>query len=187
MINRFYDVRHKGAYTDKWVTVFANTTQVSGIDYRNLYMACGYAIEDYSSEYTTILYQLAPDSGQIDFQVEALEGYTVMASYDAHILYSYAGFDFIGQESGWSNTQTVTIPGGSASITSNPTATPYSPVTSAPTSTPASTAALEQDNPLSGNQQLTYSALVAAIIVLAVAVISLLIYVRKIKSRLPKQ
>lgn len=186
MINRFFDVRYKGAYTDKWTTMFANTTQTSGMNYRNPYMTYGYAIEDYSAEYTTILYQVAPDSGQIDFQVEALEGYTYMAGYDAHLFYSYASFTFIGQESGWSDIQTVTIPGTSVSTSYSPTVATNSPTPTTPTSTPVTTAAVNSDNSSSDDQPLTYTFLVAAVVVLSIAVVSLLIYVQKSKNRLPK-
>jgi hypothetical protein len=118
---------------------------------------------------------LDPKTTKISFQVEALIGY-----YDSNNI-------FVGQSSGWSNTQTITIPCDSISISASPTATANPPVITAPTSTPASTVALTHDNSLLSDQQLTYSVLIATVVVLAIAVIALLIYVRKIKNRLPKQ
>ncbi len=134
-INRFYDVRYKGSYSQTWTTMFANQTQVAGIGATNPYMTYGYAVQDYSAQYTTILYHLTqqvPTNGQMDFQVEALEGYTLETSYDAHIMFTYVGFTFFGLESGWSNTQTVTIGETSASTSPNPTPT----LTQNPTPTP---------------------------------------------------
>jgi hypothetical protein len=186
VINRFYDVRYKGAYTDKWSTMFANTTQVSGIDYANPYTKYGYAIQDYSAQYTTISYQVAPTSGQIDFQVEALEGYTYLASYDGHLFYSYANFAFCGQESGWSNTQTVTI-GATISSSPNPTPTQLPPTSTPYAEPPTNSNPCLTNNPTSlsanGNQlQLpdsiplaTFTAVVIALIAIIPALTILLL------------
>jgi hypothetical protein len=76
-----------------------------------------------------------PANGQIDIQVEALEGYTSETSYDAHIMFVYAGFTFYGQESGWSNTQTVSIGETSASASPSPAPTLNPTSTSTPTLT----------------------------------------------------
>jgi hypothetical protein len=145
MINRFYDVRYKGSYTETWTTLFANQTQVAGIGAPNPYTKYGYAVQDYSSQYTTVIYQLTgqvPTYGQMDFQVEALEGYTYESYYDAHFYYVYYKFTFYGQESGWSNTETVQIGMNSTTDTQNspsfnPTATPN--VTATPTTEPTET------------------------------------------------
>ena len=138
VIDRFYDVRYKGSFTETWNTMFANQTQVAGIGAANPYMEYGYAIQDYSAQYTTIIYRLTSQvsaNGQIDFQVEALEGYTSETSYDAHIMFVYAGFTFYGQESGWSNTKTVSI--GETIASALPT--PLSTITAATAPTPAQT------------------------------------------------
>jgi hypothetical protein len=97
-----------------------------------------YAIEDVpvasGSQYTLLLYSVrhysnAPDAyvlgdietqfpagAQVDFQVEAMIGYC------HRILQGdVAPWYFTGEESGWSNTQTITIP---ASVSPSPTSTP---------------------------------------------------------------
>jgi hypothetical protein len=128
MINHFFDVRYKGSFTDTWTTMFANQTLVSTYDSPNPYVNYGFAIQNYSGQYTTIIYKLTsqiPTNGQIDFQVEALNGYTNETYHDSDLFTVYLGFTFYGQESGWSNTQTVTI---------NPT-TP-TPTAISPTPTP---------------------------------------------------
>jgi hypothetical protein len=128
-INRFYDVRYKGSYSETWTTMFANQTQVAGIEAPNPYTEFGYAIQDYSSQYTTIIYRLPSEvtNGQMDFQVESLEGYSIETSYDAHFYYVYYGFTFYGQESDWSKTQTISIGETSASTSPNPTPIPSIP------------------------------------------------------------
>lgn len=66
---------------------------------------------------------LDPDATEIGFQVEALVGY-----YNSNNV-------FVGQSSGWSNTQTITVSAGSVSAsTSSPTST-SNPTTPNPTST----------------------------------------------------
>jgi hypothetical protein len=71
--------------------------------------------------------------GQMDIQVEALEGYTTrnVDPARAHILWSVYIYTFYGEESGWSNTQTVAL-GGSVSVSTSPFPT-YNP---SPSQTP---------------------------------------------------
>lgn len=151
MINRFYDVRHKGSYTQNWTTMFGNQTQYVWLGQINPYMEYGYAVQDYSAQYTTIIYTLTwqvPTDGQIDFQVQALEGYTIQTSHDGRIYFATADFAFYGQESGWSNTRTIKIG------ESTPTATPtLQPSEIAPT--PTETITPTTENPTVEPQQLS--------------------------------
>lgn len=193
MINRFYDVRYKGSYTENWTTMFRNQTQLSGIGYANPYMTFGYAVQDYSSQYTAVIYQLTwqiPTNGQMDFQVEALEGYTRETSYDGHIFFAYAGFTFYGQESGWSNTQTIKL-GENEVSTTTPIPTPT--ITSTPNSTLNNPTTTPSPN---GNQQqigesagisipLTTFLLVVVVFVAIIAGLFLVLYRRTRKT--PKQ
>jgi hypothetical protein len=114
---------------------------------------------------------LYPDD-KVDFQVQAMIGSIHRVYNPNHTsqldMYPYV---FTGETSDWSTTQTITIPDSSTSASPDPT--------------PAST--VTPDYSPSGSQQLTDLALVAAVAVLGVAVVSLLVYVRKIKNRLPKQ
>jgi hypothetical protein len=91
----YYNVRFKGHYAADWNYYPANHT------------AC--YIEASTTDYTTITFTLGssplgdvPVGGQVDFQVQALIGYVNKVSGDL--------YDFAGESSSWSNTQTVTAP-----------------------------------------------------------------------------
>jgi len=71
-----------------------------------------------------------PENGQEDFQVQSQAGYNY-PYYGEHIMPLYNAFASLG-ESGWSNTQTVTI-GGASTSTPNPTATSTQNPTPTPT------------------------------------------------------
>ena len=181
MIDCFYDVRYKGSYKETWTTMFANQTLVSGIEAVNPYSKYGYAIQDYSSQYTTVIYKLSgqvPTNGQMDFQVESLEGYTLETYYDAHIYFTYYGFSFYGQESGWSNTQTVTIGETSVSVSPNPTLSPTSTIkpTLAPTSTSGTT------NTAAETFSVPLNVFIIVVAVLVVIIVFLLFYRRPRKT-----
>ena len=103
-ISFYLNVREKGHYEENWTTIY-------NID--NYFTAPSNTI------YTTLTYSLDPNAppwldnnlpsgGQLDFQVEALIGYIGRNA-------GFASWYFTGQESGWSNTQTVTIPASSNS------------------------------------------------------------------------
>jgi hypothetical protein len=89
----------------------ANWTEVYNAEEMPTQSNSAYTIIDYNSEgeYTFILgttpnsLEVTPN-GQVDFQVEAMIGYTYEESAG---LRSWA---FIGERSGWSSTQTITIP-----------------------------------------------------------------------------
>ena len=116
----YYNLREKGHFANDWITVYTPDS-----DYP----------KQSNSEYTVISYSsrgdngidvggrtLVADSGdQIDFQVEAMIGY-VSRNYNPGATNQLEMFpwEFTGQESGWSNTQTVTIPGN---VTASPSPT----------------------------------------------------------------
>jgi hypothetical protein len=128
-INRFFDVRYKGSYGDTWTTLCAGQTQMAILEgetiHKTTYIQYGYAIQNYTAQYTKITYKLTPYSGQMDFQVQALEGYTAQTYYDAFLYRTYIGFTFYGESSDWSNTQTISFPDGNLTAAGNtdPTAT----------------------------------------------------------------
>ena len=69
-----------------------------------------------------------PAGGQVDFQVQAMIGYLQSTP---SLSLPLGDYEFIGQASGWSSTQTVTIPASSdsssPSLTATPTSTPAVP------------------------------------------------------------
>jgi hypothetical protein len=196
-INRFYDVRYKGSYTNDWTTMFSNQTQGYQVGQPpNPYMKYGYAVEDYSAQTTTIIYHLTwnvPINGSIDFQVESLDGYTEITYADSHIIIGWAGFAFHGQESGWSDTKTITL-GENASSTSNPSSKPSAAIlpstTSLPTSLPNSPTAAPSSNSNQIHADQTTVAfipletffLVAAALVAVIAGLVILLYIKTRKN-----
>jgi hypothetical protein len=117
----------------------------------------------YLSQYFEAYYNISLVNGaEIDIQVEALIGKIVTVGGFPQ------GTEFDGQTSGWSNTQTVTLP---ANVPLSPTPAPSSS-SSTPTLTPASSAS---------NALLLLTVSVALIVIafLLAVIIALLLYVRK--------
>jgi hypothetical protein len=124
-INLFYNVRYKGSFGTQWTLLFGEQVETVG----GSYLQFGYPIQDYSSQYTIIIFHLPNDvrSGQMDIQVQAMEGYTNASVVQSHIFTSLVDYIFYGEQSGWTNTQTITIGQTSATTTPNPTPTPAVP------------------------------------------------------------
>jgi hypothetical protein len=157
-ISFYLNVRVKGHYEENWITI---------------YHADNHYTSESSTDYTTLTYSLDPNAppwlnnnlplgGQLDFQVEALIG-----SIHRDFSQLMAPWVFDGKESGWSNTQTITIPASSNS-TPNPTATPTD---------------TSSDN---GVASLLTSLALVVVAILAIVVISLLLYVRHLKRSVTK-
>jgi hypothetical protein len=134
-INMFYNVRFKGSFGQDWTKMFGVDREV-WYSFDNPVDNYGYMIQSNSSQYTIVEITNSPAQGQMDIQVEALEGYTNRTTIQGHIMMAVVGYIFYGQESGWSNTQTVTI-GNPAPASLNPTAPTTSTLTPAPTPTSA--------------------------------------------------
>jgi len=109
----YYNIRVKGHFSEDW---------------RELYRPSdGYPTQS-DSEYTVISLGAlgenglslssgsiafdVPSGGQMDFQVEAMIGYVSRKYVGDYGLFSYP-YVFTGEESGWSSTQTVTVPDSS--------------------------------------------------------------------------
>jgi len=116
-INLFYNIHVKGHYSTSW-------------NYYQRYNGSsdGNLIQDYSSTYTTVpINQYMPKEGALDIQIEAMVGYEV------GVISSVPGAPgtarvIRGENSGWSNTQTITIgETSSTSPTPSPTPTPSVP------------------------------------------------------------
>jgi len=106
-----------------------------------------------------------PNAETIDFQVEALIGY-----YDSND-------NFVGQTSGWSNTQTITIPASdssSSSSSSSPTSTPGQTTETTPNQTTGSNS---QDTTQTWQSVSVLGATVGVVVVIA----GLLAYFKKRK------
>ena len=103
--NLYYKIRVKGHYEDEWVE--APHLMPSHYRYHNA--------SDYA--YTVILVEISaqnslrnvPSGGEIDVQVEALIGQVIKTKIMIYGEESYS-YKFVGEESGWSSTQTIVIP-----------------------------------------------------------------------------
>jgi len=104
-INMFYNVRYKGTFGQYWTRVYGGERRV--VSYDNPDDNYGYKIQNYGSQNTVVLIK-PPSQGQMDIQVEALQGYTTRKS-EGHIIFNEVWYTFYGEESGWSDTQTLTI------------------------------------------------------------------------------
>ena len=113
----YYNVRFKGHYSEQWRYYPEN---------RNT----GYANASIS-DYTTMSFDLGgsplgtvPAGGQVDFQVQALIGHDNKISWNVFLHPEFYYYEFAGEISDWSNTQTITMPETSTSVSPTPTTTP---------------------------------------------------------------
>lgn len=100
----FYNVRYKGTFGQDWTAVYGGERTEW---YNSVYddtLRYGYKIQEYASQNTVLVITSLPEQGQMDIQVEALQGYTNRTVIDAHITMSVVSYTFYGEESGWSNT-----------------------------------------------------------------------------------
>jgi hypothetical protein len=171
-ISLFYQVRTKGHFSSDWSTVERWIKEAPAYNPRNPYQE-----QDYSSDYTVLKYgslvsQNIPSEGTLDIQVQALIGYvTIHGNPDHPIdLYNFfASFEFTGESSGWSDTQTLTI-GESQSPTPSPATTPTPPPTPSPT-------------PYSGAQVIEQEIIVGVAISAAVIIVGLGLLIYLIKRK----
>jgi len=147
-IKFYYNIRIKGHY-EEWgsVAVIYNYGQMPRQS-NSEYTVISYNSSStgrYSFDLTSVSRTLeVSPNGEVDFQVKALVGYT----YEAVTVPPFHSTFFVGEESDWSETQTITV-GGSASATT-PT-----PLPSQSTSTPNESASPSQNltaTELSGTQ-----------------------------------
>jgi hypothetical protein len=158
-----------------WNTTLMYNVQTKGhfaVNWTVLYSVDNGFFPASSSHYTTVSYtinerpvfgNLQPNS-QVDFQVEAFIGYVSRTI-------GFASWYFTGESSGWSSTQTITIPAVSVS-TSTPSPTSSSNPTTAPTSTPTTTNLT--GNPIS--VPLNTLIVVVAIFLVIIVALSLLLF-----------
>jgi hypothetical protein len=167
----FYDTRIKGHYVENWTNLYLvdNLPSKSSSDYT----VFSYVSEQPNCENTYILGDTMPDfpaGAQVDFQVKAMNGYVhrVFNPNATNQLEMYP-YGFTGEESGWSNTQTVTI-------NANDATTRYA---SSSSSSPTPSTATPVSNPPNSSLLLMTTIAFVTIAFLLVVIILLLFYMRK--------
>ena len=168
-INLLYNVRYKGSFGQEWSLMFGERAEWAGgaVDPYGTY---GFPTQDASAQYTTISYSLPWNmvEGQMDIQVEALVGYTnrTVDQSRAHILWSVYIYTFYGEESGWSNTQTVKLGESGSILTPSPSSSnPTTTLTLTPTITSS------PGNPIS----VPLSTLIAVVAAFSAVIVALLL------------
>jgi hypothetical protein len=114
-ITLYYNVRMKGHYAENWTNLYSvedNHPSQSNSEYTVIFLPLGVNSD-------TALQWLPSSSSQVDFQVEAMIGY-----FSRTVIGQTAPWSFTGEESGWSNTQTLTI--GTRASTTTPNTSPSS-------------------------------------------------------------
>jgi hypothetical protein len=100
-ISLFYYVSYKGHYTEDWDYYPPSTY---GREYSAIF------IRPSTSDYTVVQIR-APSEGEMDFRVQAQIGYyTSTTEFIAVPGAPFTTYTFNGEVSGWSTTQTITIP-----------------------------------------------------------------------------
>jgi hypothetical protein len=179
-VDLLYDIRYKGSFGQDWTRIFGGeVTLYAGTEYP--YAKTGYPVQDYGSEYTTITYTLpwnVPSEGKLDFQVKAFAGYTKFYG-DSHIIIAFGSYTFYGEESEWSDTQTLTL-GDPQTPTPAPTAPPTLMPTVTPTLSPAATQSptanpVQPNGGIEGNFAVSWEqgALIVCVAVIAALIIAL--------------
>jgi hypothetical protein len=155
----YFQVQMKGHYSQEWT----NLSHVEANPHSE-YTVATYAVagNNASGHFDDYLNQIKSD-GTIDYRIYAQTWVQSSNPYQMPMIW-------VTSVSDWSNIQTVTIP-------TNPSGSSASMPSLSPTSSIVNTTA-------SSNQELTNITFTIAVIVLAVAVVSLLMYVKKIKSRI---
>jgi hypothetical protein len=119
-----YNISSRGHYSDDW-SYYTNALWKTPLITSNgeyTVTSFGYTYDE-NNPYTYLTN--IPENGKVDFRVEGLIGYF----NETITRYPVPGgefhrLDFIGESSGWSNTQTISIPDGSvSSSTPNPSPT----------------------------------------------------------------
>jgi hypothetical protein len=159
----YYNICYRGQYTNNWTELYHGDTY----------------IQQQSGQYSTIpfllsgslpppqgdIYRLTiPVGAKVDFQVEAMIGgiYRISPRFSS-------GYEFRGETSGWSNTQTVTIPA-------------FTPSPTSPPSPDQTTDSTTEETP----RTLQLEAIIGAVIAVAAVVgVGLLVYFRKHQHQPP--
>lgn len=156
-VHLMYNIRMRGHFGEDWNPL--------------TYQSDGY-LSASNSDYTFFSFPWQPhdDPTQADFQVEAMIGYV---SHNP----AGMGWFFNGTESGWSNIQTITIPGLYPSLPSSPPPASTPDPTTEPTTTPNQVTAPTTNDT---SQSPGLEAIIGAVIAVIVSA-SLLVYFKKHK------
>jgi hypothetical protein len=177
-ISFYYNIRMKGHFENTWTNV-STPTEGLLLPSSSKTTVYSYTEGQFSNappayNIGNFFFQPNPNStAEIDIQVEAMIG-SLQIVYPSNPFGfgSYPYSNFVGQESGWTNTQTLTIPAISSSTSPASTTS-----TQSSTSTPARSAS---------NALLLPTTTIALIVIafLLAIIIALLLYIRK-QNRLP--
>jgi hypothetical protein len=163
-VGLFYNIRSKGHFED-WMYEPSSENYIYRSD--SVYTVVAYCLggNNGSDVYSRWLTEISA-GGQVDFQVEALIGYytRIYGTPVPPFMESYNDV-FTGESSGWSNTQTITIPDSST-----PSPSP------APSIEPTQSPEPQQTEPFS-----TLPIVAASIMIVAVVAVSVLVYFKKRK------
>jgi hypothetical protein len=162
-INLFYNIRCKWPSAENWTYLCGGGLE--GYAVREILM------QDYGSEYTVLSYETS--HSPIDFQVEAVIGYE--QSVLSPPPFPMTRWVIIGESSGWSDTQTITISESQTPTSPETTPTPTAP-NMGPTSPPSQEPALTQE-------QLETIIGMAIVAIVLGAAFGLLIYFKKPNAR----
>jgi|WetSurMetagenome_2_1015567.scaffolds.fasta_scaffold229031_1 hypothetical protein len=147
-----YNVSYKGFYEGDWrFYAYESETKQS------------------TSQYTVISFPLIPTEGQMDFRIKAQIGYFT------EYYMPMKAYDFHGETSSWSNTQTITIPYSSASVTPAPSST---------NSQSSTTPTMPPDTISDNTTTILLSIIVATLVI---SIISLILYVRHLKKNIKSE
>lgn len=117
-----YEIRWKGHYETEWHQPSYPLDYYYMITPEDARLKNEYTIFTYKADYSSAGWSgmgpTMPQDAQIDFQVKAYIGYIQYV-----VLAGAAGLAFKGEESNWSNTQTITL----TQTPTTPTATPTTP------------------------------------------------------------
>lgn len=139
--NLYYEVQWKGHFENSWQSYQAESayTYINAIgaySYADTTIFFGFAGDNGSTTYNSTL-DAVPNGGKIDFQVQAILGdYTNVPYYppgDTSIPMGRTDVFNAITNSGWSNTQTISIPDGSVSNSTSPNPTTSPTPTTTPT------------------------------------------------------
>ena len=100
----YYNIRYKGQYTDNWTDLYHGDTYIpqQSEEYSTIsFLVSGYPYTPEAHIGTLPI----PSGAEVDFQVEAMIGgiYRISPQFAS-------GYEFRGETSGWSETQTITLP-----------------------------------------------------------------------------
>jgi hypothetical protein len=121
-LSLFYNVHKKGHYEENWTEIY--NPEIYPTQSEATYTVITYISRDENTWELGRLLTDFPANAEIDFQVQALIGFTYAKHYsDDGQFIPFASKVFSGESSGWSNTQTITVP-ESSSTSPNPTSYP---------------------------------------------------------------